>query len=92
MREKENQADCVVLSLLSVAFVKPCSGLRADIFPLRCPAAFRLVRRFYGTQNLYLLPEYVQALASYRHSFSDVDHAPNSRFSHTVITGSGMTA
>lgn len=93
MRGKESRGGlCRSLPLVRFLRIKPCSGLRADTFSLRCPAASRLVRPFCGTQNLYLFPGHVQASASYRHSFSEVDHIPNSRFNHTAITGSGIIA
>lgn len=54
LREKENQGGlCCSLPLVRFLRIKPCSGLRADTFPLLCTAASRLVRPFCGTQNLY---------------------------------------
>ena len=49
------------------ASVKMCSGTHAVSSLLRCPAAFRHVRRFCGTQNLYLLPEHIPTSAYARH-------------------------
>ena len=93
LREKENQGGlCCSLPLVRFLRIKPCSGLRADTFRCCVRQLPGLSGRFAGHKTYILAPRTRLSVGSYRHSFSDVDHIPNSRFNHTAITGSGIIA